>query len=329
MEEKPAGAAERAALLETESATCPLCDGRGRLSRAELARLGVRDVTQVAELAAQAAVKNSEVVELRHQQEVDKRLQAERDKLSAQNVAQTQQLQQQLGTLTERLKLADEHKQIAVEKTQQENVALRRELDELRMKLAGVSAIKGKVEELDFEAEVRGWAEVELGQKELRLGDYQLWLRVRDAAGNLNRAPNAFIVDNKDDRVNGDYVKEIVAAAKHRKMAVGILVFKRNEQLTGKHADVRWSKEQDVWVLKTTRAWLRRDLEVLRPMIERLACGDAALDEDVAAEVAATLRDLDTVSKHVEKATGALVDIQKLCTDHVERLRKIVEKARS
>jgi len=38
-----------------------------------------------------------------------------------------------------------------------------------------------------------------------------------------------------------------------------------------RHADrQRWAQEDRVWVLRSTRAWLPRDLEVLRPVFERM-----------------------------------------------------------
>jgi hypothetical protein len=62
-------------------------------------------------------------------------------------------------------------------------------------------------------------------------------------------------------------------------------------------------------VLRTTRSWLRRDLDVLRPLLGRMRTeGHDFLQKNaaMAEEVRRTLGDLDEVEKELKKAAKAI-----------------------
>jgi hypothetical protein len=87
------------------------------------------------------------------------------------------------------------------------------------------------------------------------------------------------------------------------------MVARDESQLRQVDHDCRWSQEAGIWVLRSIRSWLRRDLDVLRPLLERMRTEgvdflqkNAALGE----EVRRTLVDLDEVDKELKKAANAI-----------------------
>jgi hypothetical protein len=51
---------------------------------------------------------------------------------------------------------------------------------------------------------------------------------------------------------------------------VAVIVSKDETQLRQLDRECRWTQEDGIWVLRTTRSWFRRDLDVLRPLLERM-----------------------------------------------------------
>jgi hypothetical protein len=79
------------------------------------------------------------------------------------------------------------------------------------------------------------------------------------------------VIDNKEKAsVTEADVRKLVRDARERKLAVAALVTRDESQL--RHADrqSRWGQEDGVWLLRSTRAWLPRDFEVLCPVFERM-----------------------------------------------------------
>ena len=124
----------------------------------------------------------------------------------------------------------------------------------------------GKKEELDFADEVRSWPGIWVGEKLPRNGDYLM--AFSDAAGNALEP--SMVVDNKDKATVAEAdVKKLVRDARERKLPVAVLVTREESQLRHVDRQRRWAQEDGVWLLRSTRAWLPRDLEVLRPVFER------------------------------------------------------------
>ena len=118
------------------------------------------------------------------------------------------------------------------------------------------------------------------------------------------------LIDNKDKAAitEGD-IRKLIRDAKERHAPVGVIVTKDETQLRQVDRDCRWSQQDGIWVLRTTRQWFRRDLDVLRPLLERMRTEgtdflqhNAALGE----EIRRTLVDLDEVEKELKKAAKSI-----------------------
>jgi len=118
------------------------------------------------------------------------------------------------------------------------------------------------------------------------------------------------LIDNKDKAAitEGD-IKKLIRDAKDRHIPIGVIAAKDETQLRQVDRDCRWAQEDGVWILRTTRSWLRRDLDVLRPLLERMRTeGPDFLQKNsaLADEVRRTLVDLDEIEKELKKATRAI-----------------------
>jgi hypothetical protein len=110
-------------------------------------------------------------------------------------------------------------------------------------------------------------------------------------------------------RVTEADIKKLIRDAKERNIAVGIIVAKDVSQLRQPDRDCRWGQEDGVWVLRTTRQWLPRDLDVLRPLLERMRTdGPDFLQRNtaLAEEVRRTFADIDAIEKELGKASKAI-----------------------
>ena len=376
-----------------EAIECPLCLGKGELSRTEvLERLGMKDYARVAQLSAEEAIrlvlkkeKDGEqarwakfdaelarrVAEAagKHSAELQ-RLQAEKSELAArlkglektatatldnarqeERLAAEKELQKELATLTKRIaeleaaqKLADEQKNAEVAKTRaelesdlntekakandlsrqgkdylQEITCLRDRNQQLEAEMAKVARV-GKREEVDFADEARSWPGIWVDEKLPRNGDYLM--AFSDAAGNALEP--SMVVDNKDKATVAEAdVRKLVRDARERKLPVAVLVTREESQL--RHADrqCRWAQEDGIWLLRSTRAWLPRDLEVLRPVFERMrAEGPDFLQRNAALsdEVRRKFVDIDEIEGQLNKAGTAIEKAQALTVKYRARL---------
>jgi hypothetical protein len=376
-----------------ESIECPLCLGKGSLSRAEvLERLGVKDFARVAQLSAEEAIrlvlrKEKDAEQARwarfdaelarraaeaagkHSAELQ-RLQAEKSELAARlgefeknasatldNARQEERLaaeresQKQLAALTKRIaeleageRLAEEQRKAEVAKARaeleaelscekakandlarqgkdylQEIGSLRERNRELESEMAKVARV-GKREEMDFADEVRSWPGIWIGEKLPRNGDYLM--AFADAAGNALEP--TLVVDNKDKAVVAEAdIRKLVRDAKERKLAAAVLVTRDESQLRHVDRQRRWGQEDGVWLLRSTRVWLPRDLDVLRPVFERMrAEGPDFLQRNAALadEVRRTLADIDEIETQLKKAGAAIGKAQALTAKYRSRL---------
>ena len=201
----------------------------------------------------------------------------------------------------------------------QEIGGLRERNQQLEAEMAKVARV-GKREEMDFAEEARSWPGIWLGEKLPRNGDYLM--AFADAAGNALEP--AMVVDNKDKATVAEAdIRKLVRDAKQRNFAVAALVARDESQL--RHADRqrRWAQEDGIWVLRSTRAWLPRDLEVLRPVFERMRTeGPDFLHKNaaLAAEVRRTLADIDEIESHLNRAGAAIAKAQTLAANYRARL---------
>ena len=383
-----------------EAIECPLCLGKGELSRTEvLERLGMKDFARVAQVSAEEAIRlvlkkekdgeqarwakfDAELARRaaeaagKHDAELQ-RLQAEKSELAArlkgleestsatlenarqeERLAAGKELQEQLAAMTKRIaeleaaqKLAGEQKRAEVAKARaeleaalsaekarandlarqgkdhlQEIGSLRERNRELEAEMAKVARV-GKREEIDFAEEARSWPGIWVGEKLQRNGDYLM--AFSDAAGNA--VEPTMVVDNKDKAVVAESdVRKLVRDAKERKLAAAVLVARDESQLRHVDRQCRWGLEDGVWLLRTARAWLPRDLEVLRPVFERMrAEGPGFLQRNAALadEVRRTLADIDEMEGQLGKAETAIGKAQALTARHRARLADLCEGA--
>ena len=192
--------------------------------------------------------------------------------------------------------------------------------------MAKVSRI-GKKEELDFAEEARSWPGIWVGEKLPRNGDFLM--AFSDAAGNALEP--IMVVDNKDKSTVAEAdIRKLIRDAKERKLAVAALVTREDSQLRHSDRQCRWAQEDGVWLLRSTRAWLPRDLEVLRPVFERMrAEGPDFLQKNAALgdEVRRTLADIDEIEGQLKKAGTAIEKAQAMTTKYRARLTGLCDSA--
>ena len=195
----------------------------------------------------------------------------------------------------------------------------------LAAEMAKVARV-GKKQEMDFAEEARTWPGICVSEKLSKNGDYIL--AYRDPSG----APlePRLLVDNKDKSsvvTEGD-VDKLIRDAKEREIAVAVLVTKDENQLRSQDKEVRWACKDGIWMLKTTRQWLPRDLEVLKPLFETMrAEGPDFLSKNsqLAEEVRRTFTDLDEMERELKKAAKAIDCAKDLASAYRNRLQQLCD----
>jgi len=311
---------EGGVLLRTETIECPLCSGAGALTRAEiLDRLGVKDFARVAQLSAEEAFRLLQNKHDHEHQSAWARFETELSKRTAEirerHKDELRTAQSKRDDLTRR-----------VEDCLREVAQLQERNNELEAEMAKVARV-GKREELDFADEARSWAGICISEKLPRSGDFIL--AYRDPSG----APfgPTMLVDNKDKTsVSEGDIRKLIRDAKERSLLVGIIVAREESQLRQLDRERRWGQEDGVWVLRTTRRWLPRDLEVLKPVFERMRTeGPDFLQKNsaLAEEVRRTFIDLDEVEKELSKASKAIDAASSLTAKYRGRLQALCDNA--
>ena len=322
--------------ISTETIECPLCLGEGKLKRTEiLDRLGVRDFARVAQLSAEEAIRlllskhqqDEQNVWARFESELARRTaeiaQHHKDELNA-HIARTKELEVAARIAEQRMAHEIAHANRRVEDTLREVAKLQERNHELETQMSKV-ARQGKLEELSFEEEVRTWPGMCASEKLPRNGDYLLAFRDPSGAALEPR----LLIDNKDKTAITEMdIKKLIRDAKERHVSIGVIAAKDESQLRQVDRDCRWSQEDGIWVLRTTRSWLRRDLDVLRPFLERMRTEGADFLQKNAAmaeEVRRTLVDLDEVEKELRKAAKAIDAATGLTGKYKVRLQVLCE----
>jgi predicted nucleic acid-binding Zn-ribbon protein len=306
----------------SEKIECPLCAGAGELTRAEiLDRLGVKDFARVAQLSAEQAFRLLQNRHDREHQNAWSRFETELAKRAAeireQHKDALRSAQSDKDDLTRR-----------VEDCLREVAHLREQNQVLESELSKVAHV-GKREEMEFAEEARSWAGISVSEKLPKNGDFLL--AYRDPSG----APlePRIIVDNKDKSsvTEGD-LRKLIRDAKERHCLVGIIVAREESQLRQHDRERRWGQEDGVWILRTTRQWVPRDLEVLKPLFERMRTEGADFlqkNSALAEEVRRTFVDLDEVEKELKKAANAIDTVCDLTAKYRGRLQALCDTAAS
>jgi hypothetical protein len=314
-----------------------LCFGRGTLKRTEvLDRLGVKDFARVAQLSAEEAIRlflskhkdDERTVWARFETELTKRTaeiaQRHRDELHA-LTARAKELETAVRTVEQQKAHEIEHINRRVEDSLREVAKLRELNQELEAQMSKV-ARRGKLEEMSFEDEVQTWPGMCVSEKLPKNGDYLL--AYRDPSGAVLEP--RLLIDNKDKAAIAESdIKKLVRDAKERHIPIGVIAAKDETQLRQVDRDCRWAQEDGIWVLRTTRQWLRRDLDVLRPFLERMRTeGGDFLQKNsaLAEEVRRTLVDFDEVEKELQKAAKAIEAATGLTSKYKLRLHVLCDQ---
>jgi len=321
---------EGALLPPTETIECPLCSGAGELTRAEiLDRLGAKDFARVAQLSAEEAFRLLQKKHDHEHQNAWARFETELAKRTAEirerHKDELRTAQSERDAITRR-----------VDDCLREVTQLRERNHELETEMAKVARV-GKREEMDFAEEARTWPGICVSEKLPKNGDYLM--AYRDPSGAAVQPK--MLVDNKDKTVVAESdIDKLVRDAKERSTPVAVLVARDEQQLRQVDREARWSRKDGVWLLRTTRRWLPRDLEVLKPLFEQMRLeGSDFLEKNaaLAEEVRRTFADLDRIESELKKAAQAITSASGLVGRYRGRLQglcgsaaapKMVPKAR-
>ena len=326
--------------VETATIECPLCLGEGKLKRTEvLDRLGVKDFARVAQLSAEEAFRLLLTKHKQDEQNVWLRFEAE---LTRRTSEINQRHKDELHALTARTKeleaaakVADQQNALEILHANRRAEDSLREADELRernqvleVEMSKVARV-GKREEMDFAEEARMWPGVYVSDKLPKNGDFIL--AFRDPSG--TPLDPRILVDNKDkSAVSETDLDKLVRDAKERSLAIAAVVARDESQLRQTDKDARWACKECIWVLRTTRSWLPRDLDVLRPLFERMRIhGTDFLEKNaaLATEVRRTFADVDRIEKELKKAARAVDAAAGLTTKYRIRLQALCENSHS
>jgi predicted nuclease with TOPRIM domain len=305
-------------LVSTESIECPLCLGAGNLKRTEvLDRLGVRDFARVAQLSAEEAFRLLQGKHDHDHQQVWSRFETELAKRTAEirdrHKDELRSAQSNRDDLTRRVEacLRD------VAELRERNQALESELSK--------GARIGKREEMDFADEARSWAGIAISEKLPKNGDFILAYR----APNGDPTEPKILIDNKDKSVIAESdIDKLVRDARERSIAVAALVAREESQLRQVDRASRWSRKDGIWLLRTTRQWLARDLDLLKPIFESMRVhGVDLLDRNtlVADELRRTFPEIDRMEKEIGKAAKAIQSVSALVERYRDRLRELCD----
>jgi len=302
----------------TEKMECPLCCGTGELTRAEiLDRLGVKDFARVAQLSAEEAFRLLQSKHDREHQSAWSRFETELAKRTAE--IRERHKDELRSTQSERDDLSRR-----VEGCLREVGQLRERNQQLEAEMSKASR-RGKLEEISFEEEARTWAGIAVSEKLPRNGDFILSYR----APNGDPVEPKILIDNKDKSVIAETdIDKLVRDARERSIAVGALVAREESQLRQVDRESRWCRKDGVWLLRTTRQWLPRDLDVLRPIFERMRVqGFDLLDRNalLAEELRRTFPEIDRIEKELGKAAKSIQSVSVLVVRYRERLRELCD----
>jgi len=306
----------------TERIECPLCCGTGELTRAEiLDRLGVKDFARVAQLSAEEAFRLLQSKHDREHQTAWSRFETELTKRTAEirdrHKDELRSAQSQRDDLTRR-----------VEDCLREVAQLREQNQALESELSKVARV-GKLEEVSFADEARTWAGIAISEKLPRNGDFLISYR----APNGDPTEPKILIDNKDKSTIAESdIDKLIRDARERSIGVAALVARDETQLRQIDRESRWSRKDGVWLLRTTRQWIVRDLDLLKPIFERMrGQGFDLLERNavVAEELRRTFPEIDRMEKELLKATKAIQSVSVLVGRYRERLRDLCDAAAS
>ena len=183
----------------------------------------------------------------------------------------------------------------------------------------------GRKEEVAFAEEAQTWPGVWLSEKLKRNGDYLL--AYRDPSG--EPLEPKMLVDNKDkNSVTEDDVEKVIRDAREQGTTVAALITRDESQLRTFDKEKRWISKDGVWILRTTRSWFHRDLDILRPIFDTMRTeGSDFLEKNsrLAEEIRSSLVDVDEIERELKKAARAIESAKELVTAYRVRLQRLCD----
>ena len=312
--------AESSAMNETIE--CPLCCGTGELTRAEiLDRLGVKDFARVAQLSAEEAFR---LLQSKH----DREHQTAWSRFETELAKRTAEIRERHSEELRTTKSERDDVTRRIEASLRELADLRERNQELESELSKVARV-GKREEMDFADEARSWAGIAISEKLPKNGDFILAYR----APNGDPTEPKILIDNKDKSAIAESdIEKLVRDARERSIVVAALVAREESQLRQVDRESRWSRKDGVWVLRTTRQWFVRDLDLLKPIFERMRTqGFDLLDRNavLSDELRRSFPEIDRIEKELGKAAKAIQSVSALVVRYKERLRDLCDTTAS
>ena len=306
--------------VSPEVIECPLCCGAGELTRAEiLDRLGVKDFARVAQLSAEEAFR---LLQQKHSSDHQQAW----ARFESQLMTRTTELRERFK---DELRLALSEKESLsrrVEDFLREIAQLHEKNQLLEGEMAKVARI-GAREEMDFAEEAKTWAGVWISDKLPRNGDFILAYR----ATNGDPVEPKILIDCKDkSAVAESDIEKLVRDAKERSIRVATLITREESQLRQVDREARWRRTDGIWLLRTTRQWIVRDLDLLRPIFERMRVeGFDLLERNtvLAEELRRTFPEIDRIEKELGKAVKAIQSVSALVVRYRERLRELCDSS--
>jgi hypothetical protein len=185
----------------------------------------------------------------------------------------------------------------------------------------------GKREEVTFEQEVRTWAGVWISDKLPRNGDFILAYR----APNGEPVDPRILIDNKDKcTIAESDIDKLVRDSNERSIPIAALVVREESQLRQADRAARWTRKDGIWLLRTTRQWIVRDLDLLKPIFERMRVqGFDLLERNavLAEELRRTFPEIDRIETELGKASKAIQSVSALVVRYKERLRELCDSS--
>ncbi|MFZ1916560.1 MAG: hypothetical protein WAU58_03230 [Terriglobales bacterium] len=291
-----------------------------------LDRLGVKDFARVAQLSAEEAIRLILSKHKEDEQSVWARFETELARRTAETTERHKDELHALRASEQEKANQIDHANRRVEDSLREVAKLRERNHELEAEMVKVCRI-GKKEEMDFADEARSWAGISVSEKLAKNGDFIL--AYRDASG-ASMEPR-MLIDCKDKTVICETdISKLVRDSRERSLPVAILVARDESQLRQVDREYRWGRSDGVWVLRTCRQWLPRDLDVLKPLFERMRVqGTDFLDKNAALadEVRRTFADLDRIESELKKASKAITSASELVSKYRNRLQSLCDNA--
>ena len=304
----------------SEKIECPLCCGAGELTRAEiLDRLGVRDFARVAQLSAEEAFR---LLQSKH----DREHQLSWSRFEAELTKRTVELREQHKDALRSAQSERDDLTRRVEACLRELAQVRERNQELEGEMSKAARI-GKREEVTFEQEVRTWAGVWISDKLPRNGDFILAYR----APNGEPVDPRILIDNKDKcTIAESDIDKLVRDSNERSIPIAALVVREESQLRQADRAARWTRKDGIWLLRTTRQWIVRDLDLLKPIFERMRVQGFDLLERNAVlveELRRTFPEIDRIEKELGKAAKAIQSVSAMVVRYKERLRELCDSS--